>query len=317
MPITKEIWAEAIVENLFAENSFLSKCYRADDHVNQGKVVHIPNAGAPSGVQKNRTVLPAAIATRTDVDLTFTLDEYTTNPVRIAHAETVELSYSKRESIIKNDRAALDEQVARDTLFNWAPNLRTNNKSVVLRTTGANVVAHAPAATGNRKSFTRADVKAAMIALNKQNIPKQGRYAIIDSEMYGQLLDSMTEQQAEAFHSQANLATGTIGKLYGFDIYERAETVVYETTGVLPKVWGTGGAATDCAAALFWHEGSVCAALGEHVAFEDEKSATNYGDVLSFLVRAGGRAMRADGKGVVAVVQAQGTGSSAGSGTGI
>lgn len=245
----------------------------------------------------------------TDVDLTFTLDEYTTSPVRIANAEKVELRYDKRSSIIKNDRDALDEAVARDILCSWAPNLRTNNKGVVLRTTGANIVAHAPSATGNRKAFTRADVKAAMVALNKQ-----GRCAVIDSEMYSQLLDSMTEQQAIAFHNQANVAMGTIGKLFGFDIYERSETVVYETSGLVPKVWGTGGAVTDCAAALFWHEGSVCAALGEHVAFEDEKSATNYGDVLSFLVRAGGRAMRADGKGVVAVVQAQTTGSSVGAG---
>lgn len=304
MAITVEIWSDAIVENLFADNSFLSRAFRADEYVNQGKVVHIPNAGAPSGVEKNRTSLPAAITTRTDVDLTFTLDEYTTNPVRIGNAEKVELRYDKRSSVIKNDREALDDAVARDVLCSWAPNLNTNNNSVILRTTGSNVVAHAPAAIGNRMALTRADIKAAMLAMNKQNVPKKGRYAIIDSEMYSQLLDSMTEQQAIAFHSQANLATGTIGKLYGFDIYERAETVVYETTGRVPKVWGTGGAATDCAAALFWHEGSVCAALGEHVAFEDEKSATNYGDVLSFLVRAGGRAMRADGKGIVAVVQA-------------
>lgn len=60
MAITVEIWSDAIVENLFSDNSFLSRAFRADEYVKQGKVVHIPNAGAPSGVQKNRTVLPAA-----------------------------------------------------------------------------------------------------------------------------------------------------------------------------------------------------------------------------------------------------------------
>ena len=46
MAIQKEIWERAIVEDLFADNSFLSKAVNADMWVNAGKVVHIPQAGA-------------------------------------------------------------------------------------------------------------------------------------------------------------------------------------------------------------------------------------------------------------------------------
>ena len=57
------------------------------------------------------------------------------------------------------------------------------------------------------------------------------------------------------------------------------------------------------AAALAWHEQSVCRALGKVKAFEKEGDPTYYGDIYSFLVRAGGRIMRKDLKGVAALVQ--------------
>jgi hypothetical protein len=75
MAIQREIWERAIVEGLFADNSFLSKAYNADEYVNNGKVVHIPQAGAASSVSKNRTSKPATAKQRTDTDLTFTLAE--------------------------------------------------------------------------------------------------------------------------------------------------------------------------------------------------------------------------------------------------
>ena len=112
MAIQKEIWMAAIVEGLFASNSFLSKAFNADEYVNNGKIVHIPNAGAASGTKKNRTELPAKVTKRTDIDVTFPLDEYTTDPVLIPNADTVELSYDKRESVLRQDKLKLQDDVA-------------------------------------------------------------------------------------------------------------------------------------------------------------------------------------------------------------
>ena len=61
MAIQKEIWQQSIVEGLFASNSFLSKAFNADEYVNAGKVVHIPQAGAPSAVVKDRSSFPAVM----------------------------------------------------------------------------------------------------------------------------------------------------------------------------------------------------------------------------------------------------------------
>ncbi|EJX03373.1 hypothetical protein EVA_08522, partial [gut metagenome] len=59
---------------------------------------------------------------------------------------------------------------------------------------------------------------------------------------------------------------------------------------------------TDCAAGIAWQESCVRRALGEVKIFEDTDSPSYYGDVLSFLVRAGGAATYQDKRGIYALV---------------
>ena len=297
MAIQKEIWERTLVENLFADNSFLSKAYSADEWVVEGKVVHIPQAGSPSSVKKNRTDLPATVKKRTDDELTYVLSEFTTDPILIPHADTVELSYDKRTSVLRNDQMNLMEQVARDFILKWSP-----EGNLVLSTSGAEVDAYTPSATGKRLGFCKKDLFAVMTQFNRDNIPQEGRYLLLDAMMYAQLLDDLTKTENLAFHASADPKNGILGKLLSFNIMMRSDAALYDTTKK-PKDWNTVGAATDLAAALAWHEQSVTRALGSVVAFENEKDPTYYGDIYSFLVRAGGRIRRKDGKGVRAIVQ--------------
>jgi hypothetical protein len=296
MAIQKEIWINSIVEGLFANDSFLSKAFNADEFVNN-KTVHIPNAGIPSSVTKNRSSFPAAVTSRTDVDLTFSLDEYTTDPIKISNAESVELSYSKRESVIKQDKAALINAVGNDFTFKWSPASTYSS-----RTTGAAVVAHTPSATGNRKAFTKDDVLNVMNKFNAQDVAQENRYMLVDAVMYGQLLASLTTQESMAFHSQVDVANGVLGKIHSFNIMMRSKAARY-TTALAAKDWNTAGAATDNAAAIAWHENSVCRALGATEMFDNVSDPQYYGDIYSFLLRAGGRPMRNDVAGLWAVIQ--------------
>lgn len=297
MAIQREIWIGSIVEGLFADNSFLSKAYNADEFVNMGKTVHIPNAGAPSKTKKNRTSFPADVNIRADVDLSFNLDEFTTDPIRIPHADTVELSYNKRESVLRQDKAALQESVAKSMIYSWLP-----EKKYCIETTGTAVDAHSPNAAGKRKALCRADVEKLMTKFNADNIPQEGRYLLLDAYMYDQLLADLTSVQNQAFFASADAQRGILGKLFSFNVMMRSEVAVYGD-GIVKKTEDAAGAATDLAAGLAWHENSVCRALGEVNAFEKEKDPTYYGDIYSFLVRAGGRPMREDVKGLIALVQ--------------
>ena len=291
MAIQKEIWMAAIVEGLFASNSFLSKAFNADQYVNNGKIVHIPNAGAPSGTKKNRTSLPASVNKREDIDITFPLDEYTTDPVFIPNADTVELSYDKRESVLRQDKLKLQDDIALDFIFNWSP-----AKEQCIETTGTEIDAYTDKATGKRKGLCKADVLGLMTKFNNDDIPQEGRYLLLDAQMYSQLLNSLTENENTAFLASADAQNGILGKLFSFNIMMRSRAG-------LSKAWSAAGAATDLAAALAWYDQSVCRSLGEVKAFENEGDPTYYGDIYSFLVRAGGRIMRNDKKGVVALVQ--------------
>ena len=121
MAIQKEIWQRTIIEGLFADNTFAGKAVNDDAYVNQGKTVHIPNAGSPSKVVINRTTIPASASERTDADVDYSLDELTTDPVHIPHADTVELSYDKRNSVISQDRQKLIEEASQNLLYKWNP----------------------------------------------------------------------------------------------------------------------------------------------------------------------------------------------------
>lgn len=296
MALQTEIWISSIINGLFADNSFLSHAVNHDQFVNN-KTVHVPNAGKGSGVKKNRSTYPASVGKRTDVDLTYQLDTYTTDPVHLPNAESIELSYDKRESVLSQDRATLHDSIAKGMLKNWAP----DDASRIIATTGKAVVAHTTSATGNRKAITKADVLSLMTQFNKDNVPSEGRWLLLDAVMYSQLLADLTTQEATAFHALADPARGIMGKLFTFNILQRSEVVVYD--GNSPKEVGENPQAADKAAAIAWHEQSVARAMGETQMYSKEGDPTYYGDIYSFEVRMGGAILRADKKGVAAIVQ--------------
>lgn len=301
MAIQKEIWENDIVEALWADNKFLEFAFNADQYVLAGKVVHIPQAGTSVSATTNRSSFPATVTLRTDTEVTYSLDELTTDPIRIPNVDTVELSYDKRNSVLSDTKSAMGEAAARNLLFKWNPTAA----ATIIRTTGAAIAAHTASATGNRKAFTVSDVKVAAKEFNKQNIPSTDRYLLLDADMYDQLMSDLTATQYRDFSASLDQANGVVGKLYGFNIMQRSQVARYTNAALpVPVEWTADGAATHNAAALAWHKNSVERALGVVNFFENLGDPTYYGDIYSALVRLGGRIRRADGKGIMAIVQA-------------
>lgn len=297
MALQKEIWVNDLIENLFADNTFAGRSVDHSGFVND-RTVHVPNAGGRPNVVKNRKTLPAQISEREDVDLHYDIDVYTTDPITIQHAEEVELSYSKRNSIISNSRAALQESVHGDLIYSWIPSSPSK-----VATSGSAAAAHVAGATGNRKAFTKADVLAVKSLFDTQDIPQAGRCILVDAVMYNQLLESLTETQASAFLASADAQRGVIGNLYGFDFYMRSQVAKTNASGAV-KAWDAAAAATDSAAGIAWQSGCVSRALGSTELFENQGNALVYGDIISAAVRAGGHYMRNDKKGVCLIYQA-------------
>jgi hypothetical protein len=300
MAVQKEIWLNDVVGNLFKVNPHLSHAMNADQFVLAGKVVHIPNAGNKPGVQKNRAKLPATILKRNEIDITFPLDEYTSDPFVIPNADKYELSYDERNSVIQEQKAAISELVGDWFYRYWAPVL-----AAAMRRTSGSTTVTAHYGTGTRKAITIDDVKYLQKIMNNWGVPSEGRFASLDAEMYDQFTSLLSATQYRDFSAAYNVAEGIVGRLFGFTFLESRPTVLrYDVSGTpVPYDPEAAIVATDNGAGLFWQESLVIRAMGQHELFESIGEPTYYGDVYSALLRAGGRIKRNDAKGVCALVQ--------------
>lgn len=293
MALNKQVWLSSLVENFYQNNSFVAKS--VDDSMwIDNYTVHIPNAGSASGVVINRSHASAAASSkRTDSEITYDMDELTTNPVYIPNVDTVELSYDKRNSILQNDRKNLLNVASENMLYRWAP-----DTDHIIMTGGTAETAHTDKATGNRNGVCKADVMKLMRAMDVADVPENGRYLLLDAIAYAQLLDDLSEQDKWMFQNSANVQTGVLGNLYGFNIMKRSQVLRLTASTKAIKKWDAAGAATDIAAQIAWQQDSVSRAIGSAKMFQNTDDPTWYGDIYSFLLRTGGCIRRYDKKGV-------------------
>lgn len=316
--VTPEIWTNYIVENLFKDNEFLLQSIDESQYVIGTGVVHIPQAGSPSGVKRNRTSLPATITRRKDIDVTYVLDEFTTDPRFIPNIDKAELSYDKMDSCMNEDMYFLKQFIAEAMLYNW-------RSTYFLKTTGSSTAPHV--GTSNRKAICVEDFITAKETLNKWGIPKTDRFCILDTTMKGQLVRELKANSNRDYSVIYNPVTGEIDKLEGFKIYERSNALIASAPTVTAvsgtnyfkwtstdltytpeeiasiETGTTKFAATAASIALFWQKGMVSRAIGQTQMFDDQGNPQYYGDIYSFLQRAGGRTRRADCKGVLGIIQ--------------
>lgn len=267
MALQKEIWLGSIVENLFADNSFLSKAFNADDFVENGKILHIPNAGSNPTVSMGPIGRPKIAKELADSDISVSVKEFYVDPIYIQNAEKYELSYNKRESVVSRSRSALRDKVAEYILSQWIP---TDPERTL--TTESTVL-------------TYDDILGAATKLNAEDVPQEGRYLLLPAVLYQQLIRSLNKAEANAFLATADAKKGIIGQLYGFNVMMRSKA----------------GGTKEAPIALAWHQDYVCRAQGEHEVFTQENDPLYYGDVLSFMVRATGAKMHEDGIGTLAL----------------
>jgi len=294
-----EVWVNYLIERFWKDNQFLKHVYRDDQFVLAGKVVHIPQIGAKPEVIKNRSLFPATAVGRTDTEVNYSLDVYTTTPTHIQDAENHELSYQKIESVYGDHAASLNETIADDTIIKWLTGLPGSAKML---TTGGSTAATADDATGLRKLFLPADIRRVMTKFNKDGVPQNDRYIMPSANMLDQLISSMSDTQYKDFSSYLDAKNGVIGKFMTFTFLDRSSTAVADSTNSV-KALGTLGAAGDNETTLLWQKDSLAAAIGDVKFFDNVNDPQYYGDIYSALMRAGGRRRRADNKGIVQLTQ--------------
>lgn len=314
--ISHEVWEDFIASNLYKMYPWLTRAKDRSNKVLSNAVVHIQQAGAWVDVKLNRDVYPVQLVNRSDSDLTYAIDELSSNAVRISDAAKNELAPGFVEDNIGDLTNELGKKSAELALYRWLGKNSTGNnlaQTNIVRTTGADAVAHVNAtATGNRKKVLEADIAAGKVIHVTQTKREQGnRVAIMDETMYNQLKSDSVVRARETMDAVGAVwKDGDLVKLHGYEIIRTDVMPAFTNTSPVakhPLDPTVVGATTDNAAVALIDFGFVHIAKGSVQFFETLKDALAQGDIYSGLNRLGASRERADDAGVVAVVQAAGS----------
>ena len=298
MALLQEIWVQDIQERLTEQNAFLQYSLDHSPFIHNS-VVHVPQAGAIPASVKNRASLPATVSGRTDTDMTYPVYARSTDPIMVPDLSTFQLSYDKRQSIMQAHIDRLLEDTAKDVAALWAPTAAGR----IVRTSGAaGANSLAVGATGTRKAITIKEIAALARMFDMDNVPGSERYLMLHPYLYYELFDVDSLLSREVM-GHPTLPTGVLGQVFGFNLVIKPTTPTYSGAAALKDVDATTDTA-DNLAAIAWQRSCVARALSPVEVFENAKDATYYGDVLSARLFCGGAKLRADQKGVGAIVQA-------------
>jgi len=313
MALNTQIWRKYILEQLFKDNEFLNHSFRVgDSNILNGQLVHIPNAGENPDVKRNRTILPAEVTRREDLDVIYKLDEFTTDPIHISDIEKVEMSYDKIKSVLGSHINTLSDTVADWMIYKWLTKNTTSDvdtavawsSGTYVATTGSAGTANGPNAQGLKK-LTAANLASARLMMNKLNVPKKDRFCLLPSIMYDELLQELGASSNANLELQksTDLPGGVLFRLYGFNIMERSSVALFTKSTPTVQIPGTTETNSHGYGAICWQKDKVEAAIGQVKMFQNQNDPTYYGDIYSALVRAGGRARYDAATGVVPIIQ--------------
>ena len=313
MALNKELWLTTIQEQLFKDDSFLNTVGIDHSAYVNNITVHIPQAGANPSISKNKSTFPSVATSRTDVDLTYLIDLYYSDPIRVGVDETQYISYDKRASVLNATMNIMRNVIGNNTLYKWAAAAAAAGSQV--RTTGSAVsTALAPSATSTRLAIKLADFISAAQILDSQNLnPGDERYCIMPTGLYYQMMNDTNISKFLEYGGASSVAVNArVPMIAGFKIIPRSTVVVYDNStspAVLKTIDANTGApssptTTDNLACLCVSSSYVSKAIGAINVYTNNNDPLYYGDIVSSTVGFGASQMRTNGEGVVAIIQA-------------
>jgi hypothetical protein len=307
MALIKEIWVSDVQEALNRNADFLPYSVDHSAYIAFG-TVHVPQSGSNPTVVKNPATFPLSINERTDTDRTYSLNQFALEPILITNLDELQISYDKRQSVLGQQISTLTQRIGDEVAISWTA---TGAANIVSTTGSAVATSLAPGATGTRKAVTLADIASLANKLDKDNVPRQNRKLLMSTDMFWELfqISDVIRASYNGFQNQPNvLANGIVAMLYGFEIMMRPVVSVFANTVTTPKAFGAATATTDNLACIAFHSTTVARALGSMTPLYDSGSNGNgkpeyLGSIFNMEVMLGSAVLRADMKGVAALVQ--------------
>lgn len=231
--VLTEVWTGELIKGLRGklDASWLNGVPDQSSIVNND-VIHMVDVGVDPDVLINNNTYPLELQTLSDTDKTFSLDKFQTKPVPVTDDELYALSYDKMARVKESCSNALNDKKYYKAAHALCAKKNTA-KTPVLKTSG-NVDA-----TTKRVKITLDDLISMKRSMDNLGVPAGDRRLVLCPDHVNDLLGS-----DQAFREQYNInrTDGTIGRLYGFDIYESSYNPTYSTAGEKNDVGATAKA---------------------------------------------------------------------------
>lgn len=250
--VYKEIWTGELVKYLRRglDATWLDGIPDASSIVDND-VIHLVEVGVDPEVLVNNTTYPIPLQALDDKDITIQLDKFQTKVTPITDDELYAISYDKMSRVKESHGNAINDAKFAKAAHALCAKQNTE-KTPVLKTTGEK-----DPVTGRLK-MTKTDLLSAKRQMDALKVPSQGRRLVLCSDHINDLLEI-----EQTFREQYNINRndGTVGRLYGFDIYEFANNPIYTQTGT-KKDLGAAAVAGEFQASFAFYTARVFKATG-------------------------------------------------------
>lgn len=260
--VLTEVWTGELVKTLrrAMEATFLDGIPDASSIVNND-VIHLVEVGVDPDVLINNTTYPIPLQALNDQDIAIQLDKFQTKVTPVTDDELYAISYDKMQRVKESHGQAINDAKFEKAAHALCASGNTA-KTPVLKTTGAKD------ATTNRKKMTVEDLLAMKRAMDGLKVPAQGRRLVLCADHVNDLLET-SQQFKEQYNINRN--EGTVGRLYGFDIYEFGATPLYTTAGA-KKAVGSTAATGEFRSSFAFYSQRVFKATGSSKMYWSEAS---------------------------------------------
>lgn len=228
-----EVWTGEMVKALRRglEATWLNGLPDSSSLVNND-VIHLVDVGVDPDVLINNTTYPIPLQALDDADIAIQLDKYQTKVTPVTDDELYAISYDKMRRVVESHSQAINDSKFAKAAHSLCAS-QNAAKTPVLATSGER-----DAATGRLK-MTVGDLLAMKRSMDALKVPTVGRRLVLCNDHVNDLLET-----SQVFKEQYNIDrnNGTVGRLYGFDIYEFVNNPLYTTAGVKKAVGATASA---------------------------------------------------------------------------
>ena len=244
-----DIWTGELVNKLrgMLDGTWLSGIPDMSTIVTNKDAIHLVETGVDPDVLINNTTYPIEIQEMGDGDIVVKLDKFQTKATAVTDDELYACSYDKMTRVKEAHGDAINDAKYAKAAHSLC------GATADLMTTGE------VDETGKRKRMTTKDVLAIKNAMDKKGVPMDGRRLVLCPDHVNDLLGS-----DESFLRQYNIdtANGKVTRLYGFDIYEYANTPTYTAEGTKKAVGAQGAGAGEYQCSFAFYDKRVFMATG-------------------------------------------------------